>query len=190
VVVWRGDLLHFHHVAPCFNLQQLELLGREIHTLFSGYRSMDRHTSGLSLRFDGRYLQILQLKLQDAPVYVAALAENLESLGLAIDTIAGWTVESLFEEQKKSEYHHQPKASTQHLWSHFLLRLKSRLEESLGPEAGSELLNKALVEFDAGPTRPLPEDQWLTFSHHIADQITDPQALMAFNQLHWKTDNS
>lgn len=190
VAVWEENRLTFHNTAPCFNLEQLEALGQELHSLFSGYQSMERCVSGLALQYDERYLQILVLKKQEAPVYIVAITENPQALAIALEVITTWTVEALFEKTKRAMTgYEQPRASTQQLWSHFLLRLKTRLESSLGPESGSELLFSALAAHDAGPTKPLPDDQWLAFAQHVADQITDPQALQRFNQLHSEPDN-
>jgi hypothetical protein len=184
IAVWEKDQLIHQQTAPCWSLEQLKNLGQNLHALFSGYQNGGRNVSGLALQYDERYLQVLVLNKQETPYYLAALTATIPALEMAADILSTWTIDQLAGEKKKSPLHlKQPRLSAQQIWGQFLLRLRRRLESSLGPELGAEVLQKALQAFAVSPTQPLADGQWIFFLQHVEDQITDPQALQRFNQL-------
>jgi hypothetical protein len=184
VVIWRENEVYYQNIAPCFTTDLIQALGVEIHELFCGYASTNRSIAEISMIFAERFMHIHVLKDGQTFIYLAAVAETLEGLTLAVDEITGWNVEAIFNKSERLPNVGSLRSAGGQSWNHFLVRLKSRLENSLAAEEATAILTHSLTEFNASPTAPLPNEQWLPFAHHIANQIEDPEALTRFNQLH------
>jgi hypothetical protein len=185
VVLFRQEKVYFQKTDPRFRHEQLETCGRFVHALFSGYLNVQRRISEVSLLFNGACLTILMLQEDETPLYLATLAENLESLSLAMVETRLWAVEDLMRKSKRQAKITTKLRPTVHLlWGRFLARLRDCLDRALGMDSGSVVLIRSLESFKVTSSDPLPKEQWLAFVAEVGNQIPNPDARIRFYKLY------
>jgi len=189
VIICRGDIVYYYKTDPRFHYGQIRDFGQFVHQLFSGYLNVQRHISEVSLQFKGACLSVMMMKEGEAPIYVATLAENLQTLALATEETKRWVAEDLVKKSKRTAKITSKLRPTAHLlWGRFLSRLRDCLDKSLGAEAGGVVLTRTLEHFHGNSSEPLAKEQWLAFVAEVGNQIPNPDARVRFYKLYSEVD--